>query len=76
MKTIYVTYNREEQFGTIDQVLTPNKDVHTFILKHLKAGTAKLLIDTEHTLMYRITINETQSNLHPRFEQALSPFFK
>lgn len=76
MKTIYAVYNREEQFGTIDNVLTSNKDVHVFILKHLKQGNAKLLIDTENTLMYKVTIEETKSNLHPIFEQALSPFFK
>jgi hypothetical protein len=44
--------NRNETFGTLNGVLTKNKQIRTVVNQHLKQGNAKLLIDTIDTLMY------------------------
>lgn len=51
MKAIII---RNSQFGTLDGIITLNSVLRTLIFKHLKSGTATLLIDTEETLMYDI----------------------
>jgi hypothetical protein len=46
--------NRNGNFGTLDGVIVSNSEVNKAIIKHLKAGTAKKLVDTDETLMYRL----------------------
>ncbi len=62
--------NRQENFGTLNGVITTNIEIRKVVNQHLKKGTAKLLIDTEETLMYELH----ESNLHPVFAAALKPF--
>lgn len=64
--------NRKMGFGTIGGVIKPNKEILAIVLKNIKSGTAKLLIDTDDTLMYRLEDNKPK--LHPIMEQALKPF--
>lgn len=65
--------NRTAGFGTLNGVIKKNSEIQTEVGRHLKAGTAKLLIDTEETLMYEL--GEIQnSSLHPIFAEALKPF--
>lgn len=64
--------NRNKEFGTLDGVITKNEEIRKVINQHLKQGTAKLLVDTEETLMYILI--DKKSNLHPVFAQALNPF--
>jgi hypothetical protein len=64
--------NRQQNFGTLNGVITKNEEIKKVVNQHLKQGTAKLVIDTEETLMYILT--EQKSNLHPIFAQALNPF--
>jgi hypothetical protein len=64
--------NRQQNFGTLNGVITKNDEIRKVINQHLKQGTAKLIIDTEETLMYILT--EQKSNLHPVFAQALNSF--
>ena len=66
--------NRKETFGTLDEAITKNEIIRTEINKHLKTGTAKLLIDTDETLMYQLGEQKPNSNMHPIFEGALKPF--
>jgi hypothetical protein len=49
--------NRNSAFGTLDGVITKNEIIRNEINKHLKAGTAKKLVDTEDTLMYKLSSN-------------------
>jgi hypothetical protein len=65
--------NKDQNFGTVDGVITKNSSIQTLINQHIKSGTAKRLIDTESTLMYELGISPT-SNLHPIFAEALKPF--
>ncbi len=53
MKTIVI--NRGLKFGTLDGVFTLNSELQSIVIKALKAGKAKKLIDTDETLMYKIT---------------------
>ncbi len=53
MKTIVI--NRGLQFGTLNGVFTLNSELQSMVVKALKAGKAKKLVDTENTLMYKIT---------------------
>jgi hypothetical protein len=46
--------NREQTFGTLNGVITKNDEIRKVVNKHLKQGTAKLLVDTEETLMYEL----------------------
>lgn len=46
--------NRGETFGTLNGVITKNDEIRKVVNQHLKQGTAKLLIDTEETLMYEL----------------------
>jgi hypothetical protein len=66
--------NIGQTFGTLNGVITKNEEIRKVINQHLKQGTAKLLVDTEETLMYELGEQKPNSNLHPIFEQALSPF--
>lgn len=66
--------NRKANFGTLNGVIRRNEDILEVINRHLKDGTAKLLIDTEDTLMYQLGEQKPDSNMHPVFEQALKPF--
>ena len=66
--------NREQNFGTLNGVITKNDEIRKVVNQHLKQGTAKLLVDTEETLMYELGEQKTNSNMHPIFEQALKPF--
>jgi hypothetical protein len=71
-KIMKAIINRQQNFGTLNGVITKNEEIRKVVNQHLKQGTAKLVIDTEETLMYILT--EQKSNLHPVFEQALKPF--
>ena len=66
--------NREQNFGTLNAVITKNDEIRKVINQHLKQGTAKLLVDTEETLMYELGEQKPNSNMHPIFQQALKPF--
>ena len=46
--------NRTANFGTLNGVITKNDEIRKVINQHLKQGTAKLLVDTEETLMYEL----------------------
>ena len=46
--------NRETNFGTLNGVIKSKREIMKEVYQHLKAGTAKLLIDTEETLMYKL----------------------
>ena len=65
--------NREQTFGTINGVITKNNEIQSLINQHLKAGTARKLVDTDTTLMYELGEHPT-CNMHPIFEQLLKPF--
>lgn len=66
--------NREQNFGTLNGVITKNDEIRKIVNQHLKQGTAKLIVDTEETLMYELGEQNPKSNMHPIFEQALKPF--
>lgn len=66
--------NRTSNFGTLNGVITKNEEIRKVVNQHLKQGTAKLLVDTEETLMYELGEQKPNSKLHPIFEQALKPF--
>lgn len=66
--------NRNETFGTLNGVITKNEQIRTIVNQHLKEGKAKLLIDTEDTLMYELGDSKPNSNMHPIFQEALKPF--
>ncbi len=53
MQTIVI--NRGLQFGTLNGVFTLNSELQKLVNKALKDGKAKKLVDTENTLMYKIT---------------------
>lgn len=46
--------NRNSEFGTLDGVIIKNSEIQTMINKCIKGGTAKKLVDTDETLMYKI----------------------
>ncbi len=46
--------NRNSTFGTLNGVITKNEEIRKIINENLKKGEAKLLTDTEDTLMYKI----------------------
>ena len=66
--------NRTANFGTLNGVITQNEEIRKVVTQHLKQGTAKLLVDTEETLMYELGEQKPNSNMHPIFEQVLKPF--
>jgi hypothetical protein len=66
--------NRNQTFGTLNGVILKNEEIRTVVNKSLKEGKAKLLIDTEDTLMYELGESKPNSNLHPIFAEALKPF--
>jgi hypothetical protein len=53
-KIMTAVINRGETFGTLNGVITKNDEIRKVVNQHLKQGTAKLLIDTEETLMYEL----------------------
>jgi len=46
--------NRTRLYGTLNGVITLNSEIKKLVFEALKKGTAKLLIDTDETLMYEI----------------------
>ncbi len=60
--------NIGEPFGTLNGVITKTEEIRKVVNQHLKQGTAKLLIDTEETLMYELGEQKPTSNPHPIFE--------
>lgn len=66
--------NREQTFGTLNGVITKNSDIQTLVNQHLKQGTAKLLVDTEQTLMYDLYEQKPKSNMNQIFAEALKQF--
>lgn len=52
--TMKAIVNKDGNFGTLNGVITKNSEIQTVINQHLKAGTAKKLVDTETTLMYEL----------------------
>ena len=54
--------NREQNFGTLNGVITKNEIIRKVVNEHLKQGTAKLLVDTEETLMYELGEQKPNSN--------------
>jgi hypothetical protein len=46
--------NRGLEFGTLNGVYTKNSEIMKLVFKHVKLGTAKLLVDSEETLMYEL----------------------
>ena len=46
--------NRTQKFGTLNGVITKNEEIMRVVFQHLKQGTAKLLVDSEETLMYKL----------------------
>lgn len=66
--------NRNSNYGTIDGVIAKNEAIMKVVNQHLKQGTAKLLVDTEETLMYELGEQKPNSNVHPIFELALNHF--
>jgi hypothetical protein len=71
MKAIII---KDGNFGTLNGVIIKNSEIQTVINQHLKAGTAKKLVDTETTLMYELGEQKPNSNMHPIFAEALKPF--
>lgn len=49
-----VIVNRGENFGTLDGEIVANEVLWHMIWNALKSGTAKLLCDTDTTVMYEI----------------------
>lgn len=45
---------RGETFGTINGVVAKNSEIQCMVIKHLKAGTARKVLDTDTTLMYEL----------------------
>ena len=66
--------NKDGNFGTLNGVIVKNSEIQTVINQHLKAGTAKMLIDTDATLMYELGEQKPRYNMHPIFAGALKPF--
>lgn len=71
MKAIII---KDGNYGMMDGVITKNSEIETVVNQHLKAGTAKKLIDTETTLMYNLGEQKPESNMHPIFAEALKQF--
>lgn len=46
--------NVGKEFGTLNGVYTKNSEIRKVVASKLKEGKAKLLIDTDETLMYEI----------------------
>ena len=65
--------NRQQNFGTLNGVITKNDEIRTVVNQHIKSGTAKKLIDTEETLMYELGENPN-SNMHPVFQDIFNTF--
>lgn len=55
--------NKGENFGTLDGVIKSNYEIRTLINHHLKAGTAKKIVDTENTLMYDLSCNHDATTI-------------
>jgi len=48
--------NRQQNFGTLNGVITKKSEIMKVVFQHLKTNTAKLLVDTEETLMYELGV--------------------
>lgn len=46
--------NRGKEFGTLNGVYTLNSEIKKIVNSKLKEGKAKLIVDTDETLMYEI----------------------
>jgi hypothetical protein len=46
--------NRNHTLSTLDGVIMLTSDVYKVVFSHLKTGTARKLIDTKETLMYKL----------------------
>ena len=46
--------NRTSDFGLLNGVITKNEEIRNVVNQHLKQGAARLLIDTDETLMYEL----------------------
>lgn len=46
--------NLGSNFGTLDRVIKSNSEIKKIVFSKLKEGKAKLLIDTNQTLMYEL----------------------
>jgi hypothetical protein len=66
--------NRQSSFGTLNGVITKNEEIRKVVNQNLKQGTAKLLIDTEETLMYELGETKPSSNVHPIFQEIFTSF--
>lgn len=66
--------NRQETFGTLNGVITKNSEILKVIYQHLKEGTAKLILDTEHTLMYELGEQKPNSYNYDTSATALAMF--
>jgi hypothetical protein len=53
-KNMKAIINRQQNFGTLNGVITKNDEIRKVVNNQLKQGTAKLLVDTEETLMYEL----------------------
>lgn len=47
--------NRGLEFGTLNGVYTKNSEIMGLVFQHIKTGTAKILVDNETTLMYKLS---------------------
>ncbi|RTL20300.1 MAG: hypothetical protein EKK55_17995 [Rhodocyclaceae bacterium] len=48
-----VIVNKMTKFGTIDGVWTENDELMNLFVLHSRQGTAKIIVDTSETLMYK-----------------------
>jgi hypothetical protein len=67
--------NREQNFGTLNGVITKNDEIRKVVNQHLKQGTAKLLIDTEETLIYELG-EQKPNSIFPTHPIELHKMFK
>ena len=51
---VRVIMDKNSGYGTINNVVTPNNECISLVIKFLKKGNAKLIIDTNDTIMYHI----------------------
>lgn len=61
MKAIII---KNKKFGSLNGEIIRNSEILTKVNQHIKSGTARILIDTEDTLMYELNekINYEQTS--------------
>ncbi len=74
IKIMKAIINRLQNFGTLNGVITKNDEIRKVVNQNLKQGTAKLLIETEETLMYELGEQKPNSIMHPIFSEILKPY--